>query len=42
MISENIAALRERMERAALRVCRDPKQILLCAATKMNDTARVR
>ncbi len=42
MISENIAALRERMERAALRAGRDPKQILLCAATKMNDTARVR
>ena len=42
MIAENIAAIRARMEEAARRAGRDPKEILLCAATKMNDASRVR
>ena len=42
MIAENIAAIRARMEEAAHRAGRDPKEILLCAATKMNDASRVR
>lgn len=42
MIRENIAAIRERMNQAAIRAGRDPKEILLCAATKMNDAQRVR
>lgn len=42
MIAENIAAIRARMEEAARRAGRDPKEILLCAATKMNDATRVR
>ena len=42
MIAENIAKIREKMNAAALACGRDPKEILLCAATKMNDAARVR
>ena len=42
MIAQNIAALRARMEAAARAAGRDPAEILLCAATKMNDAARVR
>ena len=42
MIAENIAAIRARMDEAARRAGRDPKEILLCAATKMNDADRVR
>lgn len=42
MIAENIAAIRARMAEAAFRAGRDPKEILLCAATKMNDASRVR
>ena len=42
MIAENIAAIRARMQEAAVRAGRDPKEILLCAATKMNDADRVR
>ena len=42
MIAENIAAIRTRMEEAARRAGRAPKEILLCAATKMNDASRVR
>ena len=42
MISENIARIRERMNAAAVRAGRDPKEILLCAATKMNDSENVR
>ena len=42
MIAENIASIRARMDEAARRAGRDPKEILLCAATKMNDAARVR
>lgn len=41
-IAENIAAIRERMDRAAREAGRDPGEIRLCAATKMNDAAAVR
>ena len=41
-IAENIAALRRRMDEAARAAGRDPKSILLCAATKMNDSDAVR
>lgn len=41
-IAENVAALRARMEAAARSAGRDPGEILLCAATKMNDADRVR
>ena len=41
-IAENIAAIREKMTAAALAASRDPKEILLCAATKMNDADAVR
>ena len=42
MIAKNIAKIRENMVRAALAAGRRPEEILLCAATKMNDAARVR
>ena len=41
-IAENIASIRARMDAAAIAASRDPKQILLCAATKMNDADAVR
>ncbi len=41
-IAENIAAIRAEMEAAALACGRDPKDILLCAATKMNGADAVR
>ena len=41
-IAENVAAVRETMDRAARKAGRDPKEILLLAATKMNDAGRVR
>ncbi len=41
-ISENIAAIREKMNEAAIAAGRDPKSVLLCAATKMNDAGAVR
>ena len=41
-IAENIARIREQMSAAALAASRDPKSILLCAATKMNDAENVR
>ena len=41
-IAQNIAAIRENMSRAALAAGRDPKEILLCAATKMNNADAVR
>ena len=41
-IAENIAAIRAKMDAAAYACGRDPKEILLCAATKMNDTEAVR
>ncbi len=42
MIAQNIADIRRRMDAAAIAAGRDPKEILLCAATKMNDASRVR
>ena len=41
-IAENVAALRDRMDAAARAAGRDPAEILLCAATKMNDAERVK
>ena len=41
-IAENIAAIREKMDAAARNAGRDPKEILLCAATKMNSADAVR
>ena len=41
-IAENIARIRAQMNEAALACGRDPKEIQLCAATKMNDAAAVR
>lgn len=41
-IQENIAAIRAKMDAAAIAAGRDPKEIQLCAATKMNDTEAVR
>lgn len=41
-IAENAAAIRAAMESAARDAGRDPKEIKLCAATKMNDAAAVR
>lgn len=41
-IAENIAAIRTKMDAAAIAAGRDPKEIKLCAATKMNDADAVR
>ena len=41
-IAENIARIKKEMQEAALAAGRDPKEILLCAATKMNDAQAVR
>ena len=41
-IAENIAKIKEEMAAAALAAGRDPKEILLCAATKMNGADAVR
>ena len=41
-IAENVARIRKEMEAAAIAAGRDPKDILLCAATKMNDAEAVR
>ena len=41
-IAENVAAIRAKIDAAAIAAGRDPKQILLCAATKMNDAQAVR
>ena len=41
-IAENIARIRAEMAEAAIACGRDPKEIQLCAATKMNDAAAVR
>ena len=41
-ISENVARIRAQMDAAAIAAGRDPKEILLCAATKMNDADAVR
>ncbi|MBE6985299.1 MAG: YggS family pyridoxal phosphate-dependent enzyme [Ruminococcaceae bacterium] len=42
MIKENIALIRQRMAQAAKAAGRDPSEILLCAATKMNTAEAVR
>ncbi len=41
-IAENVARIRCEMDAAAIAAGRDPKDILLCAATKMNDADAVR
>ena len=41
-IHENVARIRAEMTEAALACGRDPREIKLCAATKMNDAAAVR
>ncbi len=41
-IADNVQAIRRRMDEAALAAGRDPKDVLLCAATKMNDADRVK
>ena len=41
-IAENVAKILSDIEKAAVAAGRDPKQITLCAATKMNDAQRVR
>lgn len=41
-ITENVTRIRAEMEKAAIAAGRDPKEIRLCAATKMNDAAAVR
>ncbi len=41
-IQENVAAIRAKMDAAAMAAGRDPKEVLLCAATKMNDAEAVR
>lgn len=42
MIEENVAHVRAAMANAAVNAGRDPREIALCAATKMNDAAAVR
>lgn len=41
-IAENVARIRSQIAEAAIAAGRDPKDILLCAATKMNDASAVR
>ena len=41
-IAENVARVRAELNEAAVAAGRDPSQILLCAATKMNDADAVR
>ena len=41
-IAENVARVCREIEEAAYRCGRDPREILLCAATKMNDAEAVR
>ena len=41
-IAENVAAVRESIRAAAVAADRDPSEITLCAATKMNDSDKVR
>ena len=41
-IAENVAAIRAKMDAAAISCGRDPREIQLCAATKMNDADAVR
>jgi len=41
-IAENVARIRAEMRQAAIAAGRDPREIKLCAATKMNDAEAVR
>ena len=41
-IAENVARIRAEIDRAAVAAGRDPGEIQLCAATKMNDADAVR
>ena len=41
-IAENVARIRAQIDEAAIAAGRDPKEIKLCAATKMNDADAVR
>ena len=41
-IAENVLTIKNNIAQAALDAGRDPSQILLCAATKMNDADKVR
>ena len=41
-IAENVAAIKADIQKAAIAAGRDPNQILLCAATKMNNADAVR
>ena len=41
-IAENVAKVRAELNAAAIAAGRDPREIQLCAATKMNDADRVR
>ena len=41
-IAENVAIIRAKMDAAAIAAGRDPKDVKLCAATKMNDADAVR
>ena len=41
-ILENVAKIKEEIRQAAIAAGRDPADILLCAATKMNDSNAVR
>ena len=41
-IVENVAKIKADIEKAAIAAGRDPKEVLLCAATKMNDAEAVR
>ena len=41
-IAENVAQIRKRMNAAAIAAGRDPKEVSLLAATKMNDADRVK
>ena len=41
-IAENVARIRAELTQAAIAAGRDPKEITLCAATKMNDADTVR
>ncbi len=41
-IADNVAAIKEKMRAAAIAAGRNPSEILLCAATKMNGTDAVR
>ena len=41
-IAENISVIRAQMQQAAVNAGRNPNEILLCAATKMNDADAVR